>query len=143
MPPNCMKYLRLALVVFASALGIARAQDDERRAPPTEIPDFSNLDEYIYEPKSTVTLGFRHLSGAKTTFSGRGSVPAPEDPGPKTGANLFRLYHDGSVEPDQRIAPQFDPAGNPIMDGASQVFAPIAPDGKTNTWSYGDLRQLS
>jgi hypothetical protein len=143
MAPNCMKYLRFALVVFASAVGIVRAQDDERRAPPTEIPDFSNLDEYIYEPKSSVTLGFRHLSGAKTTFSGRGSVPAPEDPGPTTGANLFRLYHDGSVEPDTRIAPQFDPAGNPVLDNNSQVFAPITPDGKTNTWSFGDARQLS
>jgi hypothetical protein len=63
-----MKYFRLVLVLSASALGALLAQDEERRAPPTHIPDFSNLDEYIYEPKSTVILGFRHLSGAKTSF---------------------------------------------------------------------------
>ncbi|HUR56666.1 MAG TPA: hypothetical protein VM029_03080, partial [Opitutaceae bacterium] len=74
-----MKQLRLALVVFASAAGMALAQDEERRAPPVEIPDFSNLDEYIYEPKSTVTLGMRRLSGAKTSFSGQGRINAAEE----------------------------------------------------------------
>ena len=47
-PHPSMKKLRLALVTFASTLGVAYAQDEERRAPPVEIPDFSNLDEYIY-----------------------------------------------------------------------------------------------
>src|SRR5581483_10893539 len=68
-----MKHFRFALIVFALALGIVRvcAQDEEeRKAPPIEIPDFSNLDEYIYVPQSTVTLGFRHLSGPKMKFSG-------------------------------------------------------------------------
>ena len=76
-----MKHLRFALIAFVSTVGLASAQDEERRAPPIEIPDFSNLDEYIYEPKSTVRFGFRYLSGAKTSFSGQGRIPSPEDPG--------------------------------------------------------------
>src|SRR4051812_38952990 len=142
-----MKFPRVALIVFASVLSsVARAQqEEERRAPPVEIPDFSNLDEYIYEPKSTVTLGFRHLSGAKTSFSGHGKLLSPEDPGPATGPNLARNYHDGSVQPDQRTAPRLDASGNTIIDPDSggAIFDPIAPDGKTNTWAYTDARQLA
>jgi hypothetical protein len=138
-----MKYFRAAVVVFASLLSFARAQDEEdqsRRTPPVEIPDFSNLDEYIYEPKSTVTLGFRHLSGAKTKFSGQGSIASPENPGPATGANLDRIYHDGSVHPDARSTARLDASGNPIIDPESgtQIFDPIAPDGRTNSWNYSD-----
>lgn len=142
-----MKYLRLALVISASALQFARAQDedDSHRAPPTEIPDFSNLDEYIYEPKSTATIGFRHLSGAKTSFSGQGTIAAPENPGPATGANLGRSYHDGGVGPDSRLAARTDASGNPIIDPETngQVFDPVAPDGRTNTWTYTDDRQVT
>src|SRR5678815_4773944 len=87
-----MKHFRFAVIAFASTLGLAYSQDEERRGPPVEIPDFSNLDEYIYEPKSTVRFGFRHLSGAKTSFSGQGRIPSPEDPGAATGANLRRVY---------------------------------------------------
>src|SRR4051812_14035475 len=75
---SCMKQLRLALVVFASALSLARAQDEQSHQPPTEIPDFSNLDEYVYEAKSTLIVGTRFLSGAKTQFFGHGSLRAPE-----------------------------------------------------------------
>ena len=140
-----MKHLRLALVAVASTLGVAFAQDEERRAPPVEIPDFSNLDEYIYEPKSTVRFGFRYMSGAKTSFSGQGRIAAPEDPGPATGANLSRAYHDGSVQPDTRVVARLDNSGNPIIDPQtnSAVFDPIAPDGRTNTWNYTDASQLS
>jgi len=74
-----MKHFRLALLVFASALGLARAQDEQSRQPPTEIPDFSNLDEYIYEPKSTLIVGTRFLSGAKTQFFGKGTLAANDD----------------------------------------------------------------
>jgi hypothetical protein len=141
-----MKYLRLAFVVSALTLGLAHAQDEEERhAPPVEIPDFSNLDEYIYVPQSTVTLGFRHLSGAKTSFSGKGTIAAPEDPGAATGANLDRIYHDGAVHPDARFAPRLDATGNPVIDpqSGSAIFEPIAPDGKTNTWSYSDASQVT
>ncbi len=139
----CMKHFRLALVIFVSALGLARAQDEQSRQPPTEIPDFSNLDEYIYEPKSTLIVGFRFLSGAKTQFSGHGSLAAPEAAFDATTANLSRVYHDGTVSPDARTAGRVDSSGNPIIDSVSgvQVFDPIASDGKTNTWSYQNATQ--
>ncbi len=140
-----MKHLRFAFFALVAAAGPALAQEEERRAPPIEIPDFSNLDEYIYEPKSTVRFGFRHISGAKTSFSGQGRIPSPQDSGPETGANLTRLYHDGAVRPDGRTVARLDSSGNPIIDPASsqQVFDPIAPDGRTNTWNYTDASQLS
>ena len=141
-----MKQFRLVLALIAAATGIAHAQDEEqRRAPPTEIPDFSNLDEYIYEPRSTVIFGARHLSGAKTSFSGQGRVAPPEDPGPLTGANLARVYHDGAVQPDARVVARLDSSGNPIIDpqSGSPVFDAIAPDGKTNTWNFIDDRQVT
>jgi hypothetical protein len=140
-----MKYFRFALIAFAATAGVVFAQDEERRAPPVEIPDFSNLDEYIYEPKSVVTFGFRYLSGPKMSFSGRGSIPSPENPGAATGANLTRVYHDGSVRPDSRSTARLDTGGNPIIDPQtnSPVFDPIAPDGKTNTWNYTDASQLT
>jgi hypothetical protein len=133
-----MKQFRLALIVFVSALGLARAQDEQRGVPPTEIPDFSNLDEYIYEPKSTLIVGARFLSGAKTQFSGKGMLAAPELASDATTANLLRTYHDGQVQPDARTAVRVDASGNPVIDSVtgSQAFDPIAPDGHTNTWSY-------
>jgi hypothetical protein len=139
-----MKYLRLALVALVSALGLARAQNDQNRAPPTDIPDFSNLDEFVYEPKSVLTFGMRQLSGAKTSFSGTGKLLAPDSPGPATGANLYRAYHDGAVSPDARVAGRIDSGGNPIIDPITggQVYDPIAPDGQTNTWGYADSKQL-
>jgi hypothetical protein len=140
-----MKHLRFALIALASTLGVAFAQDEERRAPPVEIPDFSNLDEYIYEPKSVVTFGFRYISGAKTSFFGAGKIPSPQDSGVATGANLRREYHDGLVQPDARVVSRLDGSGNPVIDPQSNtaVFDPIAPDGKTNTWNYTDAGQLS
>ncbi len=140
-----MKPFRLALLAVVSSLGIAHAQEEDRRAPPVEIPDFSNLDEYIYEPRSTVRFGFRRISGAKTSFSGRGSLLAPENPGAATGANLDRAYHDGGVRPDARVVARLDSGGNPIIDPQTntQSFDVIAPDGKTNTWNYSDASQLS
>ncbi len=139
-----MKHLRLAVLAYAATLGIALAQDEERRAPPIEIPDFSNLDEYIYEPKSTLTFGFRYISGAKTSFFGQGRIPAPEDPGLQSGANLTRVYHDGSVRPDARVIARLDSTGNPVIDPQtnSPALDPIAPDGKTNSWNYTSASQL-
>ena len=140
-----MKHLRLLVVAFASLAGLAFAQEEERRAPPVEIPDFSNLDEYIYEPRSTLTFGFRYVSGAKTSFSGRGSLPSPEDPGAARGANLQRAYHDGAVQPDGRVVSRLDNSGNPIIDPQTNnpIFDPIAPDGRTNSWNYTDANQLA
>ena len=140
-----MKHLRLALVVFASAAALARAQDEQQQRPPTEIPDFSNLDDYIYEPKSILTYGFRMLSGAKLKFFGSGRLATSEDPGVATGANISRAYHDGSVGADGRFAPRVDLTGNPVLDpdSGSQIFDPIAADGRTNTWAYQNSSQLT
>lgn len=140
-----MKHLRLALFALVSTAGLAHAQEEERRAPPVEIPDFSNLDEYIYEPKSTVRFGFRYISGAKTSFAGQGRIPSPENPGAATGANLSRVYHDGAVQPDARVVARLDSGGNPIIDPQtnSPVFDAVTPDGRTNTWNYTDASQLS
>ena len=140
-----MKPFRLALVVFATAATLARAQDEPQQRPPTEIPDFSNLDDYIYEPKSILSFGFRHLSGAKLKFFGTGRLSTSENPGPATGANLTRSYHDGSVGADARFAPRVDNNGNPILDpdSGSQIFDRIAPDGRTNTWSFQNASQLT
>lgn len=141
-----MKYLRLTCFLLFSVAGVARAQDEENRRPPTEIPDFSNLDEYIYEPKSILTIGIRHLGPARTAFSGGGSIASTlDEPGPARGANLLRHYHDGTIQPDGRFAGRVDNTGNPIIDPTSgnQIFDSIAPDGRTNTWAYSDRRQIT
>ena len=142
-----MKYRHLAILLFLSAFAFVRAQDDDnqQQKPPTEIPDFSNLDEYIYEPKSTVRLSFRHLSAAKAQFFGSGTIVAPEGPLPDpTATNVTRTYHDGVVNPDTRTAPATDSGGNPIIDPQSgvPVAEPIPPDGKTNSWNYTDANQV-
>ncbi len=142
-----MKHLRLALVAFASMVGLAHAQDDEaRRAPPVEIPDFSNLDEYIYEPKSTLTFGVRYVSGAKIGFAGGvGQILSRNEPGEATGTDAIRIYHDGAVQPDARSVGRVDDQGQPVVnpDTGLQYFDPITPDGRTNTWNYTDLSQRS
>jgi len=130
-----MKSLRLvfSLGIFFGCL--LQAQE-ERQAPPTEIPDFSNLDEYIYVPKSTLHLGIRNISGPKTSFSGKGKLTPTDQTGSATGANEYRLYHDGSVSPDGRTT--VSDSG----DGLSASF-PVPNDGKTNTWAYGNDKQLT
>eukprot|EP01012_Entosiphon_sulcatum_P018674 TRINITY_DN23448_c0_g1_i1.p1 TRINITY_DN23448_c0_g1~~TRINITY_DN23448_c0_g1_i1.p1 ORF type:complete len:417 (-),score=62.83 TRINITY_DN23448_c0_g1_i1:622-1872(-) len=140
-----MKHLRLALVVFATAASLARAQDEQQQRPPTEIPDFSNLDDYIYEPKSILSYGFRYLNGAKLKFFGSGRLATTEDPGAPTGTNVARSYHDGSVGVDARFAPRVDGNGNPVKDpdSGSQIFDPIAPDGRTNTWAFQNASQVT
>lgn len=140
-----MKYPRLAALVLASALCVARAQDEDRQRPPTEIPDFSNLDEYIYEPKSAVQLSFRFLSGAGTQFSGTGIVRAPEAAlADASLANVAREYHDGYVRPDTRTTPRLDSSGNPFTDPqtGAVINDPIPRDGRTNTWRYENNAQL-
>ncbi|WP_146180340.1 hypothetical protein [Opitutus sp. ER46] len=130
-----------------SAFSVARAQesDEQRQRPPTEIPDFSNLDEYIYEPKSSVRLGFRSLGGVTASFSGTGSIQTPEDFNQDlTRTDITRSYHDGTVSPDARTTARLDDYGNPMIDPhtGNTISDPIAPDGKTNTWNYSDSRQV-
>ncbi|MGH7996595.1 MAG: hypothetical protein ACREFX_09615 [Opitutaceae bacterium] len=139
-----MKLTRLALLLPALfALGpLLRAQDEgggddaQHQQPPTEIPDFSNLDEYIYVPRSTVTFGYRFISGVRARFSGNGTVGAPEGV-PSEAPNIQRFYHDGSTEPDARSTSLDN--GN----GTSSSVPENGADGKTNTWSYMDPSQIT
>ena len=141
-----MKHHLAAILILATFMVPLRAGEEQRRAaPPTEIPDFSNLDEFVRIPTSTVTLGFRILGGVKATFAGQGLVSTADDPGPATGSNLLRVYHDGRVRPDARTTPRLDSGGNIILDpaGSQPVFDPIAPDGRTDSWNFTDVGQLT
>jgi len=137
-----MRFLRVALCVACLPVAGLRAQqkDDENKGPvPEDIPNFSQLDEYIYVPRSTFSLGTRFfLRGPKTTYAGQGENPSTVDPGDLASTqvpNISRTYIDGSVEPDQRTV-----TINAGLGGEAQV--PISPDGRTNTWSYDNASQL-
>ena len=52
--PRMKLFRSLVLALVATPVVAFAQQDEERRAPPIEIPDFSNLDEYIYEPRSVL-----------------------------------------------------------------------------------------
>src|SRR3954469_14600388 len=107
-----MKQLRLVLIFSALAVCTVRAQRD-----PEPMPDLSNLDDFIYEPKTTLSFGFRTLSGGKATFSGRGVITPSESPGNATDGNISRIYHDGRLSPDTRILGfVLDADGNTLFD---------------------------
>jgi hypothetical protein len=136
-----MRYIRLALCVACLPVAGLRAQQkDEDKGPvPEEIPNFNQLDEYIYVPKSTMSLGTRFfLRGPKTTYAGQGENPSPVTPGDASTVdipNISRTYIDGSVQPDARTV-----TINTGLGGETSV--PISPDGRTNTWSYDNASQL-
>jgi hypothetical protein len=111
-------------------------EDAEKNKPPEEIPDFSNLNEYIYQPKTTLNFGFRYMSGVKASFGGTGYVPAPEAIGNAAAPDTAEVYHDGNVLPDGRDVTQNN--GN----GTTTLFQ-SASDGKTNTWGYADTTQIT
>jgi hypothetical protein len=139
-----MKYLLLAALVgllapLAHAASSKDDDDDQKdKAPPEEIPDFSNLNEYIYQPKTTLNVGIRNLSGVKATFGGSGIIPIPDsdalvDP---TQANVARVYHDGTIGPDGRSLA--------VDNGDGTTTAILAaPDGKTNTYGYASATQVT
>jgi hypothetical protein len=139
-----MRLFRLSLCGICICVAGLRAQtnqaDEEnadKQAPPEEIPDFSQLDEYTYVPKSTLSIGDRlFLRGPKTTFSGQGSLPATTYPGTNPAVpNVQRTYSDGYVEPDQRTVVVTDGVG-------SGTAISQASDGRTNTWGYDNINQL-
>jgi hypothetical protein len=134
-----MRFLLLSLCVALLPVAGLRAADEDAKPVPEEIPNFSQLDEYIYVPKSTLSLGARYfLRGPKTSYQGQGVNPSPVNPGgPDTVnvPNISRTYIDGTVSPDQRTV-----TINSGLGGEQQV--PIAPDGRTNTWSYDNQSQL-
>ena len=137
--PPSYRMKRTSLLVFALLGSVAlRAQDETNHptAPPPENLTFLT-DEYIYIPKYKFSLGLRALSGAKTSFSGRGVVASAFDSiGAATGTGFSRIYHDGTVSPDTRTVSTDDGNGGSVNE-------PIAPDGKTNTWTYLDPAQVT
>lgn len=135
-----MRFLRFALCVACLPLVGLHAQekqDEEQKPVPEEIPNFNQLDEFIYVPKSTLSLGTRlFLNGPKTTYAGQGAIPSGVGPlAPPDAANVSRTYMDGYVAPDSRTTP------TTTGDG-STVEVPIAPDGRTNSWSYDNASQV-
>jgi hypothetical protein len=135
-----MRFLLLALCAACLPAAALRAADsDEQKAAPEEIPNFNQLDEFVYVPKSTLSLGTRFfLHGPKTTYWGQGTNPSPVNPGGDNTlsvGNISRTYIDGTVEPDARTVTQ-----NAGLGG--EVSVPISPDGRTNTWSYDNASQL-
>lgn len=131
-----MKPFRLVLSLCAISAVALRAQDEKQGPPPVEIPDFSNLDEYIYVPKSVLHFGSRYISGSKSSFSGQGRISSGEDVGAATGTATGRSYHDGGVGRDTRTTTSDN------GDGTSNSV-PVPNDGKTNTWFYTDARQVT
>lgn len=135
-----MRLFLVALCLVCMPLARLSADDDDQsnKGPvPEEIPDFSRLDEYIYVPKSTLSIGPRlFLNGPKTTYGGQGSIPL--DVGPLASPsvpNVSRTYADGDVQPDSR---QYTASA-----GSSATYQVLAPsDGRTNTWSYDNASQI-
>ncbi|MDB6169354.1 MAG: hypothetical protein JWM88_2218 [Verrucomicrobia bacterium] len=129
-----MKTFRLvALGAFLITLGsrIAHAQEGGQQQPDEIITDFG-IDEFIYTPKFTLSLGMRSLTGSKTNFTGRGAVLSVAALADTTTPGLTRYYHDGTVFTDTRLITDSD--GN---------TTPITPDGYTNSWSYNFAEQVT
>jgi len=136
---SMMKSLRVAFCVALLSVCGLKADDSGQKPqqPPEEIPDFNNLDEYVYVPKTTLNMGFRFIfTGPKTTFWGNSSIPAPENPSVSGVANISHTYHDGTVNSDSRTISVDDGNG-----GVTTI--PVPSDGKTNTWSYVSTNQIT
>ena len=138
-----MKLFRLVLIFVFAANWTLRAQlsggqsdEDNKPQPPVEIPDFSNLDEYVYQPKSNLNFGMRYVTGIKAKFSGNGYIGAPEAIFDATTPNIVRTYHDGDVDPDTRSLT----VNNGDSTGSSVA---LPSDGKTNTWDYFSSTQVT
>lgn len=121
-----MKFLCRAFCVLFIASCAVRAQETE-----SPLGDFAPLDDdlVLYIPKFSVKLGFRGISGVKTSFGGKGVLSSTSILGDETGTQT-RVYHDGYVALDTRTV--VDPAGNAV---------PITPDGKTNSWAIKEDTQ--
>ncbi|MDB6092518.1 MAG: hypothetical protein JWM32_80 [Verrucomicrobia bacterium] len=127
-----MKILRLALLAVPMIAGMTALRAQEGGSPQDEIITDFGIDEYIYQPKYTLHIGTRQLSGAKSSFSGRGTVNSIIPPTDITTPNIARAYHDGTVGIDTRT----------IVD-SDGIASPISPDGFTNSWTYNFADQVS
>ncbi len=125
-----------ALLLLTASAGFAQQKPDENLTFDT--------DDFIHEPKFTISVGYRGISGAKTTFSGKVHVESTLPDVPLKGTDAVRTYSDGSVGLDTRK--QKDENGVEITvtnaDGTISSV-PIVPDGKTNTWSAATVKQIT
>lgn len=116
---------RLYCVFFLVLAAAGRAQSGE-----DTIPVF-DLDDYYVEPKMTLSVGFRGLSGPKMSFSGStgitNTISSIQGMGDPDATGIERNYHDGYLLIDQRK----DADGNPVADGL------------TNSWRMLDTRQVT
>jgi hypothetical protein len=142
--PTLSKHRSMRLLLSAlciACLSVVGLRADEERQQPEEIPNFNQLDEYIYVPKSTLSLGPRlFLKGPKATYSGQGSVPSLAYPGPDSTVgvpNISRTYIDGKALADTRTIPSSPSGGVGQSDNNG-----IASDGRTNTWGYDNASQF-
>ena len=141
-----MKFLRLFCILSIACVSSLHAQgrasaggddeDQKNKQPPVEIPDFSNLDEYIYQPKSNLNFGMRYISGVKSHFAGNGIIGAPQFLSDPSAPNIVRLYNDGRVDPDGRTSTIDN--GNGTSSSVS-----VRGDGKTQQWQYATSSQVT
>ena len=124
------RFLVLCLLTATAAY----AEEDAAPEPPSNL--FFDTDVYVYEPKFTLSYGMRSLSGAKSAFSGTAKITdASQRIAGVTGTGEDRIYHDGAV--------RVDPRGVSVDDGnGGSVNVPITPDGKTNSWGFGEAKQI-
>ncbi len=112
------------LLLYSTAV----AQEEEQRArPQVDIPDFSNLDEILYEPKSTMALSLRYVGRAQAVFRGLGTIESAHEASDLV-SDVTRTYDNGSVGVDTRT------------DGEG---GRIANDGRTNTWNFQKGSQIT
>lgn len=125
---------RALCALFVATYAAHAASPDEDDATFGDYAPTVDDDLVIYVPKYTVKLGFRALTGAKSSFGGQGTISSAANLGSDSELNVpqNRDYHDGYVHLDTRTA--VDPSGTSV---------PITPDGKTNTWSMGSGKQLT
>src|ERR1700683_4284389 len=114
-PRQSMRILRLALSVACLSVAGLRAADEDEKQQPEEIPDFNQIDEYTYVPKSTLSLASRlFLTGPKTTYSGQGLIPSGQGPRGSYVPNISHTYYDGSVSPDTRTSVSTNGVGETV-----------------------------
>lgn len=137
-----MKLFFPTLSVLSLAIcGLARAQDEggQLSAPPDEIITDFGIEEYLAVPKFSVSVGARMLSGAKSSFTGRGFVSSYQPSADITTPNIRRIYHDGNVFADN---PDYTYLVNNNDGSQTPHGVRASPDGFTNSWTFLDSRQI-
>jgi hypothetical protein len=130
-----MKLLLPTLGLLSLAMiTVAHAQEDgQLSAPPDEIVTDFGIEEYLAIPKYTLSIGVRSLSGAKSSFSGRGYVSSFQPGSDITTPGLTRIYQDGNTLAN-------NPAYHFVIthgDGTTTTYtAAPTPAGFSNTWSF-------